>query len=254
MSTTQRSIVAGLFSNEKQAEQAMADLQSAGFTDDQIRYSVHKGGAGILNALRDLGFGKEEANYYNSEFLAGRTVVTVKDASRWQEAADILQRNGAYDANDASRMSQTSNTSDVNQAYTDNATLGTQEVQLKAEQLQASKQQVQAGEVGLRKEVVAEQQTIDVPVTHEEVFVERRAGSGQVSDTPIGEGETVRVPVNAEQVNASKQTVTTGEVSPGKRTVQENQQVTDTVRHEEARVEQQGDTKIVGNDPNEQGQ
>jgi uncharacterized protein (TIGR02271 family) len=251
MSTTQRSIVAGIFSDEQQAEQAMADLQSAGFTDNQIRYSVHKGGSGILDALKELGFGQDEANYYNSEFLAGRTVVTVKDAGRQQEAADILQRNGAYDA---SRMSQTSNTTNVNQAYTDNATSGTQNVQLKAEQLQASKQQVQAGEVDLRKEVVAEQQTIDVPVTHEEVYVERRAGSGQVSDTPIGEGETVRVPVSAEQVNASKQTVTAGEVSLGKRAVQENQQVTDTVRHEEARVEQQGDVNIAGNDSNEQAQ
>ncbi len=252
MTTTNRSIVAGVFSNEEQAKQAMADLQSAGFTDDQIRYSVHKGGAGILDSLMDLGFGEDEANYYNNEFLAGHTVVTVKDARRQQEAADILRQNGAYDA---SRMSQTSATTDVNQGYTDSATEGTERVKLRAEQLQANKQQVQAGEVGVRKEVVSEQQSIDVPVTHEEVYVERRAGSGQVSDTPIGEGESIRVPVSAEQVNVSKQTVETGEVAIGKRAVQENQQVTDTVRHEEARVEQQGDVNVTGTNPdNVQGQ
>lgn len=38
----------------------------------------------------------------------------------------------------------------------------------------------------------------------------------------------------------------TGEVSIGKRAVQETQQVTDTVKKEEARVEQQGDAPIHG--------
>ena len=51
MSTVNRSIVAAVFQDESQAQQAMADLQNAGFTDDQIRYSVHKGGAGILDSL-----------------------------------------------------------------------------------------------------------------------------------------------------------------------------------------------------------
>jgi uncharacterized protein (TIGR02271 family) len=116
------------------------------------------------------------------------------------------------------------------------------------------KQPVQTGEVGIRKEVVTEQQSIDVPVTHEEVYIERRAGSGQVSDTPIGEGGTIRVPVSAEQVNVSKQTVETGEVSVGKRTVQETRRVTDTVRHEEARIERTGDATIEENDTGVQGQ
>src|SRR3989440_10636703 len=109
MSTVNRSIVAAVFQDESQAQQAMADLQHAGFTDDQIRYSVHKGGAGILDSLLGLGFSQEEAEYYNSEFLAGRTIVTVKDDARQQEAAAILQRNGAYDA--SRRMGQTSGAS-----------------------------------------------------------------------------------------------------------------------------------------------
>src|SRR5579872_4699901 len=107
MSTTNRSsIVAGVFSDDAQAQQAMADLQNAGFSNDQIRYSVHKGGSGILDSLRDLGFSQNEADFYNSEFEAGRTVVTVKTDDRQQEAYDILMRNGAYDAN--RRLSQTS--------------------------------------------------------------------------------------------------------------------------------------------------
>ena len=82
MTTTDRTLVAGVFQNETQAQQAMSDLQNAGFTDDQIRYSVHKGGSGILDSLMKLGLAPGEANYYNGEFLAGRTVVTVKSTDR----------------------------------------------------------------------------------------------------------------------------------------------------------------------------
>jgi len=96
--------------------------------------------------------------------------------------------------------------------------------------------------------VVTEQRNIDVPVTHEEVYVERRPGSGQPSDTPIGESETYRVPVRGEQVTTDKQTVETGEVAIGKRQFQDTQRVSDTVRREEAHVEQSGDVDVQGND------
>ena len=87
MTFTNRSLIAGAFTDEAQAQQAVADLQQADFSDDQIRYSVHKGGAGILDSLIDLGLGQEEARYYNREFLNGRTIVTVKTTDRQQEAA-----------------------------------------------------------------------------------------------------------------------------------------------------------------------
>ena len=241
MTTTNRSIVAGVFADEQHAQQAMADLQDAGFRENQIRYSPHKSGANILDALSGIGLEQEEAAYYNTEFQQGRTIVTVKDNARQQEAATIMQRNGAYDA--SRRMSQTSGTTEE-----------AQPIQLREERLRATTEQVQTGEVDLRKEVVTEQQTFDVPVTHEEVYIERRAGSGQVFDTPIGEGEAIRVPVSAEQVNVAKQTVQTGEVSVGKRAVQESQQVTDTVRHEEARIERKGDAIIEGDDTGVQDQ
>jgi len=103
-------------------------------------------------------------------------------------------------------------------------------------------------EVGLRKGVVSEQQTIDVPVTHEEVVSERRSGSGQPSATPIGEGETYRVPVREEQVSVQKQPVVREEITLGKRQVQDTQQVSETVRREEAHIEREGDLNPQGND------
>lgn len=247
MSTTNRSIVAGVFQQEAQAQQAMADLQNAGFSNDQIRYSVHKGGSGILDSLRDLGFSQNESNFYNSEFEAGHTVVTVKTDDRQQEAYDILMRNGAYDAN--SRMSQTSGTTGyaTRTGQTDYDTTGEQKVQLREEQLTANKQQVQAGEVGIHKNVVSEEKSINVPVSREEVYIERTPASGTVpSDTPIGQDETYRIPVSEEQVNVTKQPVVREELKVGKRVVQDNQQVTDTVQREEAQIDRTGDVNVQG--------
>ncbi|HCP75939.1 MAG TPA: hypothetical protein DIU08_15040, partial [Ktedonobacter sp.] len=98
----------------------------------------------------------------------------------------------------------------------------------------------QTGQVGIRKEVVTEQQSIDVPVSREEVVIERRPASGQPSDTPIGEGETYRIPVREEQVTIDKQPVVREEVSLGKRQIQDTQRVSDSVQHEEARIEREG--------------
>jgi uncharacterized protein (TIGR02271 family) len=125
-------------------------------------------------------------------------------------------------------------------------------LKLREEQLRADKERVQSGEVQLHKDVVTEQKTIDVPVTHEEVVIERHPASGDQVDNaaPIGEGETIRVPVSEEQVNVTKTPVVTGEVTVGKRAVQENQQVTDTVQREEARLDRSGDVPVEGTDPN----
>ena len=135
MATPKRAIVAGVFADEQHAQQAMADLQDAGFRENQIRYSPHKSGANILDSLMGMGFEREEAAYYNIEFQHGRTIVTVKDHDRQQEAATIMQRYGAYDA--IRRMSQASDTSFADPtAQGEQATEEGQQLQLEEERLQ----------------------------------------------------------------------------------------------------------------------
>jgi uncharacterized protein (TIGR02271 family) len=252
VTTTSNPIIAAIFQNEDQAQQAMQALQQAGFSNDQIRYSVHRGGAGITDSLMGLGLSQQDADFYNNQFESGKTIVTVNTNDRQQEAYNILTQYGGQSANSnyASNMGTTDQStgtaSSVGQVA--NTVTGDQaeSVQLRQEQLQANKQRVQTGEVGLRKEVVTEQQTINVPVTREEVVIEQRPVSGPATDQPIGEGQTIRIPVSEEQVNVTKQTVPTGEVTIGKRQVQETQQVSDTVQHEEARLVREGDVDIQG--------
>jgi len=51
--------------------------------------------------------------------------------------------------------------------------------------------------------------------------------------------------VGEERVEVGKHTMVTGEVSAHKRAVEEDREVTETVRHEEARINEDGEARIV---------
>lgn len=56
--------------------------------------AVGAAAGGILGALTSMGVPEEEARFYESEFQAGRAILTVHAGERWQEAADVLNRYG----------------------------------------------------------------------------------------------------------------------------------------------------------------
>lgn len=163
---TNRDTVVGVFHSPAEAQQAIRQLKSAGFSDSEIGVASHgsdethlehdaiegegtmsgtgatvgataglgagalwglgivagvlpaigpviAGGAlaaiaasaagtavagGVLGALIGLGVPEEEAEFYQSEFEQGRTVVTVKaTGERYRNALQILDRYNAYD-------------------------------------------------------------------------------------------------------------------------------------------------------------
>src|SRR5205807_9335680 len=57
--------------------------------------SVGAAAGGLLGVLIGLGIPEEEARYYDREFQAGRTIVTVRADDRYDEAAATLRRHGA---------------------------------------------------------------------------------------------------------------------------------------------------------------
>jgi uncharacterized protein (TIGR02271 family) len=114
-------------------------------------------------------------------------------------------------------------------------------VQLKKEEVHPRKESHEAGEVRVRKDVVTEHKTFDVPVTKEEVVIERRpvsrkAGSGDL----VSAQEEVRIPLREEEVRVEKDTVVKEEVSIGKRPVTETKHVAADAKREELHVERQG--------------
>ncbi|MBV9356864.1 MAG: YsnF/AvaK domain-containing protein, partial [Chloroflexi bacterium] len=112
---------------------------------------------------------------------------------------------------------------------------------LREEELVPRTRTVQAGQVRLETDVVSEQRTVEVPLTREEVYVERHEVDRRPADRPIAEkGETIEVPVMEEQVTVEKRPVVYEEVEVGTRQSQRTESVDATVRREELRVEDQG--------------
>ncbi len=171
----------------------------------------------ISCSLVELGIPQEEADYYQHEVDAGRSVVAVRSYGHRQEVSDILFRAGAYTA-------QT--------------------------------QPVEVGEVFIRKEIVTEERTITVAVQREEVVIERRSlrAQGTAPGEPIGKlvelaaGETIRIPIREEQVVIEKLPIVTEELIVGKRKVQETRHFSETVRREVPHIERVGDVVVHGSD------
>jgi uncharacterized protein (TIGR02271 family) len=119
-------------------------------------------------------------------------------------------------------------------------------LELREEELRVTKERVRTGEVEIGKRIVEERRTMDVPVTREEVVIERRPVN-QPSDEPIGaDARAIEVPVMAERVSVEKQTVVTEEIGVSTRRQEGTEHVSETVRHEEAVVGPEGDAVVRG--------
>jgi uncharacterized protein (TIGR02271 family) len=210
--------------------------------------------AGVAGALIGLGIPEEDARYYESEFKAGRTIVTVQADGRYDEALAIIRKFGGYDRTSGtiagtSQAACATGTAQAASKQTAASQLaGEKTIPVREEQLHVHKQPAEAGEVRLHKEVVTENKTVDVPVQREEVVIERRPASGQASPSDIRAGEDIRVPLKEEKVQVDKNAVVKEEVHVGKRQVQDTKQVGGTVRKEEVRVERKGDPNVVEED------
>jgi uncharacterized protein (TIGR02271 family) len=105
------------------------------------------------------------------------------------------------------------------------------------ERLHVGTEQAEAGRVRLRKYVVTENVTQTVPVSHEEVRLEREPitdanRSAAMSGADISEEEH-EVTLRAERPVVAKETVPVERVRLGKETVTENREVSETLRKEQ---------------------
>ncbi len=116
------------------------------------------------------------------------------------------------------------------------------------EQLHVGTQRVEAGRAKLRKFVVTEQQSVTVPVSHDEVQVVREPlqPGDSLDGATIGE-DSLEVSLMQDKVLVDKEIVGVEKVKLATTTVTEQQQVTDQVRKEQIEVD--GDT-IGAVDPN----
>jgi uncharacterized protein (TIGR02271 family) len=108
------------------------------------------------------------------------------------------------------------------------------------EELTATVREQDAGAVRIAKDVVEEERTLDVPVTEERVRVERRVVDRPVTaaDADAFEDTVIEVPLRSETVDVRKQARVAEEVVVSKEAVERTERVSDKVRKEEVRVDE----------------
>ncbi len=111
-----------------------------------------------------------------------------------------------------------------------------QKITLHEEQVNVGTEKVETGRVRLRKHVVTDTKTVEVPVEREEFVVERTPATGTATDAPLGEDE-VEVSISEERPVVNKETVASEDVRVGTRTVQDTEKVATDVAHEEVAVD-----------------
>jgi uncharacterized protein (TIGR02271 family) len=156
--------------------------------------------------------------------------VTVNALGREEEAIEIITANGGDIGGEAE-----------NYDYGTDATktVDEQNIQLYGEVLRVHKDRVNRGEVHVRKEVITTTQTIEVPVTREELVVERVPVSGhQVAGSATFAEEETRIPLTEERAFVDKQAVVREEIRIAKKEITGVEQFDEQLRREELRVDQ----------------
>jgi uncharacterized protein (TIGR02271 family) len=111
-------------------------------------------------------------------------------------------------------------------------------IEVHDEELTATTRPVERGAVRVSKDVVEEQQTLEVPVTEEEVEITRRRVNRDVTDADHAfEGGTIEVPLRGEEVDVEKRARVVEEIDIDKTARERTEEVSGTVRHEEVHVD-----------------
>lgn len=116
---------------------------------------------------------------------------------------------------------------------------GNDEMIRSEERLEIGTERQEAGHARLRKYVVTENQSVDVPTTHEEVHIEREpiTDPSQVRSSDMGEQEQ-EVTLHEDRVTVHKESVPVERVRLAVDEVEDHQTVSDTVRKE--RIDTEG--------------
>lgn len=242
------------------------DIQNGGkllYVDEGEMGRMHSEGAasfGLDPEASDPNLGANTVSEYDEGGLTGEvgqpkpgTTGAYQDSTLHVDAEESFGRAGGEALRNEMRYEMPPNNSGADMNRFDGHT-EEEKMKLREERLQVDKEEVERGEVSLHKDVVSEQQSFDVPVSREEVYVERRTvNESETGDYTMQEDdETIRVPIMEERLEVTKKPYVAEEIVVGKRKVEDTEHVDETVRHEEARFEKTGDVEVEGDQLNDQ--
>jgi uncharacterized protein (TIGR02271 family) len=256
----------GTFQNETEVLNKIDELKTQGYSDNDIyivtneadRLSIVRGETDVdlrtpegnwmdkfiaflsgdepvKGAFTNMGFSEDESNRYFNEIKAGGILLYVdREYGNLYGNPETDYQAGYTDPNIGSNLvvddyDNTNIAMDVERE---------ERLRLHEEKLNVDKERYQAGEVNVTKHVVEDTQTVEIPVTREEVYIERRAvtdetAAGEVFD----DGENIHIPVTEERVEVTKRPVVSEEIIVGKHEVHDTETVSERVRREEAAID-----------------
>ncbi|MDK8890856.1 PRC and DUF2382 domain-containing protein [Corynebacterium macclintockiae] len=201
--------------------------------EDTTRYGE---GAGNQDA------GEERSTLDRHEAAGGNTAAGAGAgvAGAGAAGAGVAGANSGATERDAAQTGDAANTAANREAAVNNEG----EIIRSEERLNVQKDKVQTGEARLRKYVVTDTETVEVPVTREEVRIERTPISADEAANYKGSidegGQEASVTLSEERVSVNKETVPVEKVSLNK------EQITETERHTEELRKEQIDTDVDG--------
>jgi uncharacterized protein (TIGR02271 family) len=236
----------GLFGRSE----SFVPLRGASVADDALRVAYTK--AQIKDAPRVDTDGHlsedEERRLFVHYGLADDDTDTDTDATSGRTGVGTGRRADA-DAGDAGDAGDAADDR-ADAAARDDA--GDDAMTLSEERLRVGTERHEAGRARLRKYVVTEQQTVSVPVTREEVRLEREPVTDVNRDDALSGPELTEseheVVLTEERPVVQKETVPVERVRLSTDTVEDEARVSEEVRHEEVEAEGTGGTAGTGDD------
>ena len=158
---------------------------------------------------------KDQAESYDGDVLRFR--ISEQDLNQFQhEPPSIWDSNNTQETTTYER--------DTNEEET---------IPLTEERLDVSKKS-QENQATITKKPVTETKTVEVPLTREEVSIERRPASGQTeAQSPIQSEQEIKIPLKREEAQVSKNPYVKEEAVIKKKAVTDTKEITEDVTSEE---------------------
>jgi uncharacterized protein (TIGR02271 family) len=112
--------------------------------------------------------------------------------------------------------------------------------------MQVSKKWVDTADVKVYKKTYIEAKQITVPVTREELIIEKKIANPKGNTD--AQMETIRIPLSEERIEVSLHPTVLEEVDIFKKQFEELKQVNDTVKEEKLHIDTVGDIKVKVDD------
>lgn len=182
--------------------------------------------------IETFGIPKERAESYDGSIL--RFSVSEDEAYSKYRGGEYADEAISQDEVDSTREDVETPLQSTQSRETEESTT----VSLMEERVDVSKR-IEEDTATIIKEPITETKTIEVPVTHEEISIERRkpeSGQTETDQKPVTSKEEIEIPVKREEIEVTKRPYVKEEVVVKKKPVTETKEITEEVVTEKVNV------------------